>query len=197
MIAAILYPISLVVSKTPVVFSSGLFGTIPYCAYNGVLSTLQNASIIKASSPLTKSKFEHLCDQHEQDKMPLIVHSSFDPEILKSHRLQKALLIDPATTPAIGFTGLTPITIKPRAPTTIILSRYYESFVKPSLQPYIEDANVIQLDYGGHSDLLDGMLPWLAQQIGINSDSENIDEYKSFLKIYILKWLHDTQILLK
>ena len=178
-----------ILTTKPLVFSSGLYNTIPNFAYRNLFSNIQNTTIITPSFPLTRRNFENLCDQHEQDKLPLIAHSSIDPDILNSHRIEKALLIDPATLPAIGTSGLIPITIQPRAPVNVILSKFYASFVKTAFQPNIQGASLIQLDYGGHSDLLDGFLPLIAQQIGIHSDTENIKDYKYFVKLYIQKWI--------
>jgi len=171
------------------VFSSGLYGTIPKFAYNNFFQSIDNVSIVHPQPLLNKRKFEMLCDQYERDKMPLIAHSSIDADILCSHRLEKALLLDPAILPFLGASGFVPATVHPRAPVNIILSRFYSSFVKTAFQPTVEDANLIQLTYGGHSDILDGMWPAIAENLGIQSDTEHIQEYKAFLKLYIQEWL--------
>ena len=190
LVNTVISSLALLSTSKAVVFSSGLYGAIPNAAYNNILDTLQNVSIINPSSyPLNRRKFEILCDEHEHDKLPLISHSSIDPDILHSHRLEKALLLDPATLPSLGTSGLMPITVTPRVPVHIVLTKLYGSFVKTPFQPNVEGANLIQLDYGGHSDLLDGMLPWIAEKIGIDSDPEKIQDYKSFLKLYIREWL--------
>jgi hypothetical protein len=176
------------VSK-PLVFSSGLYSAIPTFFYSNLLQNIDNVSIINPRSPLTRKRFELLCDQYEQDKLPLVAHSSIDPKILDSHRLEKALLFDPAALPVLSTSGLAPITVHSRAPVNIILTKFYGSFVKDSFQPKIENANVINLDYGGHSDILDGMWPWMAEQMGIKSDTHNIEKYKNFIKIYLNEWL--------
>tara|TARA_B100000676_G_C17976011_1_gene786153 strand:+ start:80 stop:694 length:615 start_codon:yes stop_codon:yes gene_type:complete len=182
----------------PVVFSTGFYGTIPNAAYSSLLQTIrsQNVSVLSPSFTLTRKTFEKMCDDHEMDKLPLIAHSAIDHDILNSHRLEKVLLLDPATLPSISLQGLNefgcrmiPITIRPRAPVNIILTRLYDTFVKPPFQPNIEGAHTIQLYYGGHSDLLDGALPWFASKIGIESDSEKITDYKSFVNLYIQEWL--------
>ena len=173
----------------PVVFSSGLYGTIPKFAYSNLFQSMENVSVVNSEFPLNKQKFELICDKYEQDKMPLIAHSSIDPDILKSHRLEKALLFDPSTLPILSTSGLIPTTLHPRAPVNIILTKFYSSFVKTAFQPNIESANTIQLDYGGHSDLLDGMWPWVAQKMGIQSDLQNIEAYRSFVKLYLQEWL--------
>ena len=121
--------------------------------------------------------------------MPLIAHSSIDTDILLSHRLEKALLFDPATLPILSTSGIIPITVQPRAPVNIVLTKFYASFVKNSFQPNIKNSNTIQLDYAGHSDILDGMWPSVAQNIGITSDPDNIETYREFVKLYLQEWL--------
>jgi hypothetical protein len=159
--------------------------------YTNILDSLRskNASVINAPIVLTRRVFEEICDEYEVDKLPLITHSSFDGGILKSHRLEKALLLDPAVLPAFGASGLVPTSITPRAATTVICSKLYGSFVKPAFQPKIEGATYIHLDNGGHSDILDGMWPWVALTIGIESDSGGVSKYKDFLRVYMPEWL--------
>lgn len=188
MLVTMLSSLAILVSK-PVVFSSGLYGAIPNFAYRNLFQNIGNVSVINPESPLNRRKFELLCDKYEQDKLPLISHSSIDPDILDSHRVEKVLLLDPASIPLLSTSGLTPINVHPRAPVNIILTKLYGSFVKPPFQPNVEGANVIQLDYGGHSDLLDGILPWVAERLGIQSDTENVQQYKTFIKLYIQEWL--------
>lgn len=187
----ILSTFSILTGNKQVVFSPGLYGNIPSMAYSGVLNTVrsQNCSVLIPTSTLTKQTFEELCDTHERDKLPLIAHSSVDSNVLTSHRLERALLLDPAVLPHIGIGGLKPSFIKARAPVHIILTRFYDSFVKAPFRPEIEDANLIQLDYGGHSDLLDGILPWVASKVGIDSDPDGIQKYKEFLALYLSEWL--------
>jgi hypothetical protein len=187
----ILGTFSMLTGNTQVVFSPGLYGNIPSIAYSGVLNTVrsQNCSVLIPTRTLTKQTFETLCDTHEKDKLPLISHSSVDSNVLTSHRLERALLLDPAVLPRMEISGLKPSRIKAKAPVHIILTRFYNSFVKSPFQPEIEDANLIQLDYGGHSDLLDGILPWVASKIGIESDPDGISKYKEFLALYLSEWL--------
>ena len=183
-----IFSLTLLVPK-PVVFSSGFYGAIPKLAYNNIFEDIGNVSVINSEFALNKRKFEMICDKYEQDKMPLIAHSSISPDILESHRLQKALLFDPATLPLLSPSGLIPITVNPRAPVNIVLTKFYTSFVKTSFQPNIISANTIQLDYAGHSDILDAMWPWVAQKMGIHSDPENVKKYKEFVKLYLQEWL--------
>lgn len=179
-IACVAYP--------KVVFSSGLYGAMPLKMYRTVLDPMYS-NVIDAPVPLTRIRFENICDEYELDKLPLIAHSSFDADILSSHRLERALLIDPAALPSLGASGLVPVVLRPRAPTSVICSKFYGSFVKAAFRPQIQGANRINLAYGGHSDLLDGMWPWVASVIGIDSDSKNVSKYRDFLRVYMHEWL--------
>jgi len=188
MLTTMILFLTLLVPK-PVVFSPGLYGTIPKFVYSNIFHGISNVSVVDSQFPLNKRKFELICDQYEQDKMPLIAHSSIDADILKSHRLEKALLFDPATLPLFSTSGLIPTTVHPRAPVNIVLTKFYASFVKTAFQPNIENSSVLQLDYGGHSDILDGLWPWVAQRMGIQSDPDNIEAYRAFVKLYLQEWL--------
>tara|TARA_B100001741_G_scaffold174625_1_gene143938 strand:- start:505 stop:1215 length:711 start_codon:yes stop_codon:yes gene_type:complete len=176
----------------PVVFSAGLFNTMPSFLYNTVLKELRkNATIIVAPAPLTRRSFEDLCDEFQQDKLPLLAHSSLDFSVLDSHRLERAMLIDPSAVPAVGVNGLVPVVVSPRAPTSVILSKLYAKFVKSSFQPKIEEASVIQYESGGHSDLLDGFWAAVAGRVGIPSDPTSRNEFRAFVTAECEKWIHD------
>ena len=175
--------------RTPIVFSGGLYNNMPTFSYSGVLKDVsENHTIISSPGPLARIKFEKICDDNQCDKLPLIAHSSLDLSILKSHRLERALLLDPATTPGMGLGGLVPITIQPRAPVDVIISRLYDTFVKQAFQPNIVGANVIQTATGGHCDILDNIWIALGSSIGIPTDENNRDEYKKFISTYINEW---------
>lgn len=174
-------------STKPVVFSTGLYGMIPSRFYSSIIP---DDSVILFNNLLNRQKFESLCDDYECDKLSLIAHSSIDVGILGSHRLEKALLIDPATPPALSLSGIYPVTVHPRAQVDVILTMLYDTFVTYPFQPHIVNSNVIQLDFGGHSDMLDGALPQLANMMGIRSDTENVYKYKHYLKSYIESWIN-------
>jgi len=177
----------------PIVFSGGLYNHFPQFFYNEVLEQLENThTILDLKAPMTRQNFDSLCDEYECDKLPLICHSALDASILQSHRLEKALLIDPAVVPAVGALGLVPAVIKPRAPVHIVLSKLYSSFVKAPFQPDVVGANVLQCTQGGHSDLLTGLLPNIGAAAGIAADPKNRVEFKSFLKKYISEWAGDS-----
>jgi hypothetical protein len=179
-------------SPKPVVFSSGLYSTMPSAVYSDLLASVrsQGASVIDAPTMLTKRGFEDICDEHDVDRLPLITHSSFDARILDSRRIERALLLDPVALPSLGVSGIVAPTISPRAPTCAIYSKLYGSFVKPAFRPNLQGADEIQLQFGGHSDLLDGMWPWVASMIGIASDtSDGVQQYKQFLSVYLKEWV--------
>tara|TARA_B100001778_G_scaffold217537_2_gene180224 strand:- start:646 stop:1227 length:582 start_codon:yes stop_codon:yes gene_type:complete len=175
-----------------VVFSAGLFNTMPAFLYGKVLRDLrQNATVIVAPAPLTRRSFEDLCDKEGNDKLPLLAHSSLDFSVLDSHRLEKALLIDPSSVPAVGVNGLVPVTVTPRAPTNVVLSKLYSDFVVPAFQPQIDGASVVQFHGAGHSDILDGFWASLAGRIGIPSEADSREEFREFVSRTCSDWLFD------
>ena len=179
-----------VVTKTPVIVSTGLYGIMPHFAYSEIFSSF---NVVNAPSLLNKRSFEDICDKYEKDKMPLIIHSSFDPRILDSHRLERALLIDPAILPSFGTSGFVPTKVSARAPINILRSKMYDSFVKKPFQPELESATCIQVEHGGHSDILDGMWSLLGSRLGIPADdSSGVAKYKDYISVYIGEWLSMT-----
>jgi hypothetical protein len=179
---AILSFLLLGISKPYAVFSSGLFSTMP----SGIYSILQdklskNLTLIESKSILWKKDFEHLCDKYEMDKLPLIAHSSIDGSILSSHRLQKAVLIDPATIPSISISGLVSTQIRVKAPVKVIYSKLYGEFIVPAFQPNFENAEYVTYYSSGHGDLLDP--PWarVSSWVGIPSEPNTRSDFRKFV----------------
>ena len=177
-------------STTPsIVFSCGLFNTMPSLMYRGVINRVrENVTIHTPPNALTRRSFEQLCDDLEADKMPLVIHSSFDSSILGSHRLERALLIDPATAPALSVTGLVPMTIQSRAPVHVIKSKLYDSFVPVPFRPKVTNAVYTSSPIGGHSDFLDPVWTRSASALGIPSDHESCDEFRDYIVDQIVDW---------
>ena len=178
------------IAKPYVVFSSGLFSTMPSRIYSTLKDKLsKNLTLVESNSILWRKDFEHLCDKYEMDKLPLIAHSSIDGSILSSHRLQKAVLIDPATIPSISVNGLVSTQIKARAPVKVISSRLYGEFVIPPFQPSFEDAEYITYDSSGHGDLLDP--PWarISSWAGIPSEPETRPDFRNFVSDECLNFI--------
>ena len=187
---AMMYFAFVVCALRPVVISTGLFNAIPKLAYSKVFEKT-NRSLVQCAGVLTKSKFEAICDEYEADKLPLVVHSSFDPSVLTSHRLERSLLIDPSTLPVltIGHTSLIqPLQVKSRAPVNVIETKMYYEFVKEKFRPIIENAERRILSSGGHSDVLNKMWANMGSVMGIPND-DMYDETSDALTNAICEWL--------
>lgn len=177
-------------TKPYVVFSSGLFSSMPSGMYSNIRDKLsKNFTLVESYSMLWKRDFELLCDKYEQDKLPLIAHSSIDGSILSSYRLQSALLIDPATLPSLSMSGLIGTHVKARAPVKIISSKLYDDFVIPTFQPEIEGAEYISYVASGHGDILDPPWAWLSSRIGIPSEPDTRSEFRQFVVEQCIEFL--------
>ena len=184
--------------KPYAVFSSGLFSTMPSGMYSTIKDMLnKNLTLVESNSMLRKKDFEELCDKYEMDKLSLIAHSSIDSAILSSHRLKKAVLIDPATVPSLSINGLVSSQMKTRAPIKIIYSKLYGDFVLPSFQPKFEEAQYISYDSSGHGDILDP--PWarVSSWIGIPSEPETRSDFKKFVSDECIDFIIDSCRLVK
>lgn len=176
--------------------STGLFGTMPRQMYSDLTSrvcTTPGASVrlLWAEPPLTRARFERLCDDLDVDRLPLVAHSSLDASLLTSRRLERALLIDPAVAPVLGVGGPAPAHVRPRAPVRVVHTKLYERFVPRALRPSIESATTSALLVGGHSDVLDA--PWarVASLAGIASDAGGREALRAELSRLIVAWLRE------
>ena len=184
--------LTLALMKPYVVFSSGLFSTMPTFFYSMLKNNLaQNLTLIESKSLLTKQSFELLCDQFEMDKLPLIAHSSTDAAILSSHRLERAVLVDPATIPALSISGLVRSQVKCRVPVKVITSNAYSEFVIPSFQPCIDNAEYIQHYESGHGDILDPFWATVSSMIGIPSSAHTRENFRQFVNDECIKFILD------
>ena len=146
----------------PVVFATGLYGTVPYQFYNTIINDCKKElSIIVFDdiSPVTKKDVEEVADAIGSQKVGFLSHSSLDLDILTSERLQKAMLHDPITIPQLSLFGLENNEVETSLDVTIVNAENLlegkiplPEFNVPSIQGncnYIIDSDV------GHSDLLD------------------------------------------
>ena len=93
----------------PVLFSPGLFGTMPKWFYGEFLNNLKkNVSIVTINDfyPLKIDDICEIADSIAVDKISLITHSSFEPNILTCDRLNAAALCDPISIPDFDFSGI-------------------------------------------------------------------------------------------
>lgn len=93
----------------PVLFSTGLFGTMPQQFYNELIKSLKhNVTVVTldGAMPITPKDITDLADSLKVDSLTYVGHSSFNPDLLETDRINNALLIDPIVIPALDINGL-------------------------------------------------------------------------------------------
>lgn len=158
----------------PVLFSPGLFGTMPKYFYGELLNNLKkNVSLITINDflPLGINDIDEIATALSVDKLSLITHSSFDPPILTSERLNLAILCDPISIPTIDFTGIKPKCVETKIPILGIKAEkaYFARNPIPDFQnPTIIGDYKSEIYSGvGHVDILDDFWSQLALRTGL------------------------------
>ena len=106
--------VSLVGEGPPVIFSSGLFGTMPRILYNDFINNLKkNVTIVSLNnfSPLSKNDINDIVNKLNVDSVSYISHSSFQSNILESDTINKAILIDPICLPTVDIGNLNSVDV--------------------------------------------------------------------------------------
>ena len=154
----------------PVLFSTGLFGTMPPQFYNELIKSLKhNVTVVTVDGPMPimPKDITELADSLKVDSLTYVGHSSFNPDLLETDRINNALLIDPIVIPSLDINGLLSgglNNIEGRSvtvdyPVVVIKSeKLYESKLDlPTWQELIINGEVENDVYDGvgHPDLLD------------------------------------------
>tara|TARA_X000000368_G_scaffold417636_1_gene414591 strand:- start:1318 stop:2127 length:810 start_codon:yes stop_codon:yes gene_type:complete len=181
----------------PVLFSTGLFGTMPEQFYNGVIKNLKhNVTIVTFDGimPIMPNDITDLADSLKVDSLTYVGHSSFNPELLETNRINNALLIDPIVIPELDINGIlsgglnniktTSITLD--YPVIVIKSEklYQSKLDLPRWQELEINGNVqSEIFYGvGHPDILDDIWANLAKRTDLWGSAQgktmNFKEWK-------------------
>ncbi len=179
----------------PVVFATGLYGTVPYQFYNTIINDCKkelSMVVFDDISPIMKKDVEEAADAIGAQKVGFLSHSSLDLDILTSDRIEKAMLHDPITLPQLSLVGLETSEVQTQLDVTIVNAENLlngkvplPAFNIPIIEGncnYITDMDV------GHSDLLDSFWAGTARRFPLwNSDIKkssflNYDDWK-FKKI--------------
>lgn len=154
----------------PVLFSTGLFGTMPQQFYNEVIKYLkQNVTVVTldGAMPITPKDIIDLADTLKVDSLTYVGHSSFNPGLLETNRINNALLIDPIVIPNLDINGLfsgginniEARFVNVNYPVIVIKSEklYQSKLDLPTWQELQINGNVQnEIYYGvGHPDILD------------------------------------------
>ena len=148
----------------PILFSPGLYGTMPSRFYNNFLNKLKKNNTIITYNNLQQLNRDSINDVTEAigvDKISYVSHSSFDSDILNNEIINKAVLLDPITVPNINFNGIEKNQIKPKFSILIIKAEklYKTETPLPDWQEieFLDNQLVTEEYYEnvGHTDILD------------------------------------------
>lgn len=145
----------------PMLFSPGLFGTMPAFLYSNLLNNLKkNLTVItfKDYNSINSNDITDLTKALCVDSISYLSHSSFNSEILENSNINNAILLDPICIPEISPFGFEKKEIYTDFPVLQIKSnKLYNT--KPKLPdwqiPEIK-GNITELIYNnmGHPDIL-------------------------------------------
>tara|TARA_Y100000992_G_scaffold35830_1_gene20056 strand:- start:739 stop:1449 length:711 start_codon:yes stop_codon:yes gene_type:complete len=158
----------------PVLFSTGLYGSMPGFFYNNLINELKkNNTIVTIDgfTPIVENTIEEVCNALRVNKIGYIGHSSFNPESLNNNYITSALLIDPINIPSINFNGIGNKPTVLRYPTKIIKAKklYYGKKILPDWQNPNFQGNYTEeyYEHVGHPDILDNLWANIAKSLGL------------------------------
>lgn len=169
----------------PVVFSTGLFGSMPTFLYSELFKDLKkNVTIVSVDRPFTSAQtLEEVCEALGVNEVGFMSHSSFDSSVLTSPYLRRAVLCDPIVIPSVsgfGFVGnpfQSPAIDVTGSVLDIRAERSYNAqAIQTPIPEYLAPAPIDESRWSttamtgvGHADLLDDMwadlgarlIPWM------------------------------------
>lgn len=170
--------ISLYGSGPPVLFSSGLFGTMPRRIYSDLFKLLtRNVTmvVLDSPSPVTARTVADVTATLAVDRVGFLSHSSLDSNILASAHISSAVLCDPVVLPPLTsvMAGTSP-QFAPAFDVLAVQAQLAYDADRPGIPAFISPscphATVVRVPDVGHADLLDDMwadlgprvLPWMS-----------------------------------
>jgi hypothetical protein len=166
--------VSLYGSGPPVIFSSGLFNSMPSWLYTEMFDNMkQNVTLVVAPPFLNDKRIDEIADTLGAESVGFFSHSSINPSVLTSPRLSRAVLCDPITLPQLSVVaGITSSVIQSSCPTLVLRAgRAYDDAEIPIPEmnsPKIEgDCTYKTIDDVGHPDILDDKWASLAEQTNL------------------------------
>jgi len=148
----------------PLLFSTGLFGTMPNFLYSNIQNKLAKNFTLLLNidyKPIEYSDIDNIVDELEVDYISLFSHSSIDNKILESDKLNKIIVCDPITIPNINFDGFSNKKIRSNAKILSIKAEklYNSDLTLPQYQNPIFLNNKLYSETiyqeVGHPDILD------------------------------------------
>ncbi len=159
----------------PVLFGTGLYGTMPQFIYSNFVNDLKkNLTIINinGNSPIVKSDIEDITNAINSDKISYIGHSSFNYDILESKKINAAILLDPLFVPLLSFNGFNSPLIKPKYNLLVLNTDKLinSDNKKPPEWQFLnlhKSVEVLTIKNVGHPDLLDDRWANIAQNFNL------------------------------
>lgn len=164
----------------PVIFSSGLFGTMPRYLYTELfrhLSSDVTLVVPEGLTPVTPDVVDDIADALAVDRVGFLSHSSIDASILNSDRIQSAVLCDPVVMPKLDWTrgGLVAPDSTPDFPVLVLKAERAYHKETPGIPEMIspnliaDDVQERTFESMGHADILDDTwaeigrqsIPWM------------------------------------
>lgn len=168
----------------PVVFSSGLYGTMPSLMYNQMLDNLKKkfTIILPNNKPITQKTIGDITKVLNVDNVGFLSHSSIDPGILESEFIKKAVCIDPVSLPSVGFPQIRQYQVQPVIDVLVIKTTKSQEaaipFIPEGFNLEIQNACDIAYNDIGHADILDNFWADMAKRVGIKglNEFENVEK---------------------
>lgn len=166
----------------PILFSTGLFGTMPHWIYSEFFKQMTpnvTMVVLNGPSPLTGDRIEEIADAVAVDRIGFFAHSSTDRHILDSSRVGSVVLCDPVVMPQLSlpFQMTSSEVVNPIPFLVLRAGQSYTSFedgpspIPNYLGPQLpsESTDTTTFDGMGHADLLDdtwadlgaSTIPWM------------------------------------
>lgn len=164
--------VSLYGSGPPVVFSSGLFNSMPSWLYTEMFENMKrNVTLVVAPPFLNDRRIDEIADTLGAESVGFFSHSSINPSVLTSRRLSRAVLCDPITLPKITSAGMSSSVIQSSCPTMVLRAgKAYNTEVPiPEINSPVIEGDCIYniIDDVGHPDLLDDRWATMAAQTNL------------------------------
>ncbi|OUU16529.1 MAG: hypothetical protein CBB97_22605 [Candidatus Endolissoclinum sp. TMED37] len=172
----------------PVVFSTGLFGSMPAFLYNDFCRLLKrNYTIVTIDDYgiMNLNDYEEIVDALNVKSTAFVSHSTFDTEILTSDFINSAVLCDPIGLPSVDLSGFKSAEVFSSCPVLGLKAEktYSSDFSVPEYQYPIIKGDYEEETYSnmGHIDVLDDWWAEFGKSYGFwDSVSADISDFNNW-----------------
>tara|TARA_B100000579_G_scaffold234186_1_gene191952 strand:+ start:6647 stop:7417 length:771 start_codon:yes stop_codon:yes gene_type:complete len=174
----------------PLLFSTGLYGTMPRHFYNELIDNLKKTMsvvTIDGLNPITPKDIADVVNTLKVDTIAYMSHSSFNPEVLETDKINSAVLVDPICIPSIDYNGVHKPAVDVDYPVLVLRAeKLYKTEVPlpewQELEINGEDISDEMSEGVGHPDILDDLWGEVAIKLGLwgtaERESMNFKDWK-------------------